>query len=153
MRCIEPARWKTKYRGNLNPFRAGERELVSFADARDFEFRGSNELMIYVLFNLLKNALWSIKSSMRGEVLISTSTSHRHNLLHFTDTAAGIDEDDLPYIFEPFFSTKGRTGGIGVGLTFCQNVLQAFGGDITCRSEKGKYTTFVLKFPHTYTST
>jgi signal transduction histidine kinase len=134
---------------NQYPFRSDERELVRLAESQDFHFRGSNELMVFVLFNLLKNALWAIKSSQRGEILISISSTPRFNLLHFTDTASGIDNDDLPYIFEAFFSTKRHSGGTGVGLSFCQHVLQAFGGDIACRSEKGKYTTFVLKFPHT----
>lgn len=129
------------------PFTPTERELVRYEGNADFQFRGSNDLMIFVLFNLLKNALWAIKSSRRGEIVISTFKSPKSNVLQFTDTASGIDSNDLPYIFEAFFSTKRKAGGTGVGLSFCQHVVQAFGGDIRCNSEKGRYTTFLLEFP------
>jgi signal transduction histidine kinase len=135
------------------PFTATERELVRYEGDADFQFRGSDDLMIFVLFNLLKNSLWAIKSSQKGNITITSFQSHKANVLQFTDTALGIDSNDLPYIFEMFFSTKRRAGGTGVGLSYCQQVLKAFGGEIQCQSEKGKYTTFFLEFPPTSLST
>jgi len=51
----------------------------------------------------------------------------------------------LPKIFTHFSTT--RKGGSGMGLAFCKMVMQEYGGDITCESELGKYTRFILTFP------
>ena len=129
------------------PFSGEERDLIRVELGENFDYRGSGELLIFVLFNLIKNALWAIKAAHRGEIVITTYTSGKRNFLEFTDTALGIDADTLPYIFDEFFSTKQGSGGTGVGLSFCRNVMKAFGGSISCRSENGVYTTFVLEFP------
>ncbi|WP_373990068.1 ATP-binding protein [Duganella sp. BuS-21] len=62
------------------------------------------------------------------------------------DTGVGIPDDILPHVFEPFYST----GGTGMGLTFCHKVITAFGGNIQCESQAGKYTRFALSFPQRF---
>ena len=129
------------------PFSPKERELVTYQDQTDFQFIGSNGLLIFVLFNLFKNALWAIKSSRRGTITISTYRNTRHGILEFHDTAIGIPPDNLPYIFDEFFSTRQSAGGTGVGLSFCRHVIKSFGGTIRCASQEGSHTTFSLEFP------
>jgi signal transduction histidine kinase len=121
------------------PFESTMREKVKLRGTEDFTFFGSDVLLVYVLYNLFKNALHAIKSAGRGEVEIWLSGRQ----LLVTDTGPGIPDDVLPHVFEPFYST----GGTGMGLAFCQKVITAFGGDIQCESEKGKYTRFALSFP------
>lgn len=129
------------------PFTAKERQLITFKSASNFNFIGSGDLLTFVLFNLIKNALWAIKSSKKGNICITTYESPRHYILAFRDTALGIPPDDLPYIFDEFFSTRQDTGGTGVGLSFCRHVIKSFGGNIRCNSEYGVYTEFLLEFP------
>lgn len=130
------------------PFRHHEKTLIHWQAKKsdiDFNFNGSQLLMIHIIFNLLKNAIYYIRAAGKGEIYIWIETGLSFNLLYFKDTGAGIPATILPKIFEQFFSNT--THGTGIGLTFAKNVMQSFGGDISCESEEGKYTEFVLKFP------
>ncbi|RZT05919.1 His Kinase A (phospho-acceptor) domain-containing protein [Duganella sp. CF402] len=122
------------------PFETTMREKVRVRGAEDFTFFGSDVLLVYVLYNLFKNALHAIKAAGRGEVEIRLTGRQ----LMITDTGSGIPDDILPHVFEPFYST----GGTGMGLAFCRKVITAFGGNIQCESQAGKYTRFALSFPY-----
>ena len=130
------------------PFRPGERDLVSAVRIDPtIQFSGSDSLLIFVLFNLLKNAIQAIHSSGKGRIEIGAYRSEGFCVLHFSDSGPGIAPDVLPQIFEPFYSTKAHGRGSGVGLTFCRRVCDAFGGSIACESELGVHTTFTLRLP------
>jgi len=122
------------------PFETSMREKVRVRGSEDFTFFGSDVLLVYVLYNLFKNALHAIKAAGRGEVEIRLTGRQ----LMITDTGSGIPDDVLPHVFEPFYST----GGTGMGLAFCRKVITAFGGNIQCESQAGKYTRFALSFPY-----
>lgn len=122
------------------PFETTMREKVRVRGSEDFTFFGSDVLLMYVLYNLFKNALHAIKAAGRGEVEIRLMGRQ----LMITDTGSGIPDDILPHVFEPFYST----GGTGMGLAFCRKVITAFGGNIQCESQAGKYTRFALSFPY-----
>jgi len=121
------------------PFETAMRGKVQIRGGEDFTFFGSDVLLVYVLYNLFKNALHAIKAAGRGEVEIRL----KGRQLMVTDTGVGIPDDILPHVFEPFYST----GGTGLGLAFCRKVITAFGGHIQCESQAGKYTRFALSFP------
>lgn len=129
------------------PFENAMRDKVVVKSAEDFTFFGSDVLLVYVLYNLFKNALHAIKLAGRGEVEIAFFTSGDYKQLSVTDTGSGIPDDVLPHVFEPFYSTRHNGGGTGMGLAFCQRVLTAFGGEIHCESQAGRYTRFSLSFP------
>lgn len=121
------------------PFESTMRDKVRVRGNNDFTFFGSDVLLVYVLYNLFKNALQAIKVAGRGEVEIMLADRK----LMVTDTGAGIPADVLPHVFEPFYST----GGTGMGLAFCQKVITAFGGNIQCESQAGRYTCFLISLP------
>jgi len=62
-----------------------------------------------------------------------------------SDTGSGIPPEQIPRIFDPFYSTK--TGGTGLGLAFTLQVLKEHGGSIQCDSVPGRGTTFVVRLP------
>lgn len=129
------------------PFEPGMRERVKATVEDNFEFYGSDTLLVSVLFNLLKNGIYALKCSHKGEIRISATSIQGRNILTVTDTGSGISKDVLPHIFKTFYSTKHSKEGSGIGLAFCNKVMAAFKGSIKCESVEGEYTTFYLEFP------
>lgn len=128
------------------PFKTGEATLVTL-EGMGFDVFGSELLLNYVIYNLLKNSLDAIGEARKGEILIRMEPGSTHNQLIFRDTGSGIPERMLPRIFEEFYTGKGAGRGTGMGLPFCRRVMGAFGGDIRCRSRDGEYTELQLIFP------
>jgi len=95
---------------------------------------------------LLVNASEAI--TQNGEVIMSTANpDEQHIRIDFTDNGIGISEASLPHIFEPFFSTKEKTSGIGLGLSITHGIIKSHNGKISVRSEKGKGTTVSITLP------
>jgi PAS domain S-box-containing protein len=126
------------------PFRQDERKMIHWQTG-DFHFHGDDMLMIHVIFNLIKNALHYVKAANKGNIEIWCDEDKKFNILYFKDTGQGIAPDILPHIFERFYTRTKH--GTGVGLAFCQLVMQSMGGDIVCDSVQGEYTQFTLYFP------
>jgi len=63
------------------------------------------------------------------------------------DTGGGIAPEALPHIFEPFFSTKERAKGTGLGLASVYGIVTQFGGTITATSEAGRGAAFTILLP------
>jgi two-component system NtrC family sensor kinase len=83
-----------------------------------------------------------------GEILVRTlNPNDNHVTVEFTDNGVGIAKEDIPHIFEPFFSTKEKTTGIGLGLSIVHGIVQSHKGKIEVKSERGKETTFAITFP------
>ena len=119
-----------------------DRNLVSYDLSEDFVFRGDENMMIFVIYNLLKNAL-----HYKAKIEIRTEVKSDGNYLYFKDYGPGIDKDKLELIFESFF-TSGKKDGTGLGLPFCKRIMTAFDGEIICKSEVEKGTEFEMKFPN-----
>jgi two-component system sensor histidine kinase BaeS len=67
------------------------------------------------------------------------------------DNGQGIPSEDLPYIFERFYradkSRNRSTGGLGLGLTITEAIVEAHKGNITVSSELNKGTKFIVTIP------
>ena len=129
------------------PFDEFQKELVQFNASRDFKANLSKEVFIMVIFNLLKNALYYLKSEGKGDIKIYLKPGKKYNKVIFIDTAKGISKQNLQKIFDPFYSNKRNAQGHGLGLSFCKQVMQEHNGDITCRSKEGEFTEFTLSLP------
>jgi signal transduction histidine kinase len=127
------------------PFKTGEREKLKLRLEDNFSFLGVESLCIYVLFNLLKNAYYSLQSAQKGDISITLRRGERENYLIFRDTGLGIDEKIVGRIFDGFFTTK--HDGTGAGLAFCKRTIESFGGQIGCRSQLGAYAEFTIVLP------
>ncbi|NTW51673.1 MAG: response regulator [Chlorobiaceae bacterium] len=123
-----------------------ERRMIHFKSSQDFMFRGDENSYVLVLYNLLVNALHFLQETPDGRIDIRMEKSETNNMLYVRDNGPGIPPENITKIFDPFF-TFGKKGGTGLGLAFCKRIMRSFGGDITCNSEKGKFTEFVLSFP------
>ena len=101
--------------------------------------------MSQVLINLAMNAIDAMRAN--GGTLRISVREDAHHCAHFTiaDNGEGIPESDLPYIFEPHFSTKNT--GSGLGLSVVWQIVVSHGGNISVDSERGKGTTFQVSIP------
>lgn len=127
-----------------------ERALLIWNRDADFCFHGTELLMVHVLFNLMKNALYHINKAGKGNIVIRLNLSPQGNKLIFRDTGSGIAPEVLPHIFTRFYSRSSENEkniGAGVGLAFCKSVMSSLGGTIDCESQLGEYTEFTLIFP------
>jgi signal transduction histidine kinase len=72
-------------------------------------------------------------------------------VVQIADSGVGIPQDELPFIFEPFYRVdKSRTkdtGGYGLGLSLCKTIMEAHGGRIEIESTSSVGTTVTLVFP------
>ncbi|MEL6859159.1 MAG: ATP-binding protein [Pseudomonadota bacterium] len=105
-----------------------------------------------IISNLVNNAL---KFTEQGGVLIRLEAETRAQgacglTLNVIDTGIGIPEDKIDHIFESFSqadqSTTRKFGGTGLGLTVCQRLVTAMGGEISVTSELGKGSVFSVTF-------
>jgi len=80
-----------------------------------------------------------------GEIIIRTLNPDEETIkLEITDNGIGISAEDIPHIFEPFFSTKQKASGIGLGLAIVHGIIQSHNGKIQVKSEPGHGTTFSI---------
>jgi two-component system NtrC family sensor kinase len=94
--------------------------------------------------NLLRNGREAMPGG--GTVTVATRLAAEGELEAVVrDTGAGIPEDVLPRIFDPFYSTKER--GTGLGLAFALQVAQEHGGSLRCESQPGRGTAFFVRLP------
>ena len=123
-----------------------EKKMITLKAGDDFIFLGEKDNYTLVLYNLMVNALEFLRSIPDGHLSIRLEKGDTVNRVFIRDNGPGISPKILDRIFQPFF-TVGKKGGTGLGLAFCKRVMNSFNGDITCNSELGKYTEFVLQFP------
>lgn len=103
-----------------------------------------------VLVNLLANAAKYTPSG--GRVAVTAKTDGDHVVIHVRDNGVGIPPDFLPVLFEPFTQkreTLDRSeGGLGLGLSIVQGIVQAHGGTIEARSAGvGQGSEFIVRLP------
>jgi two-component system CAI-1 autoinducer sensor kinase/phosphatase CqsS len=103
-----------------------------------------------VLDNLIKNALRSLMAAdskyPSGALRIEVRQAQGRGRIIVADEGMGIDAALLPQIFKPFFSSNRGTGH-GLGLAFCQQVVQSAGGNIHVKSEFAVGAVFTIELP------
>ncbi|MFV1951369.1 MAG: sensor histidine kinase [Nitrospinota bacterium] len=111
--------------------------------------------MEQVAINLLLNSADAMIENRGGSMVVSSElTNHipedrfgndgRQVRLTFSDTGAGIREEDVPRIFDPFFTTKEPGKGTGLGLSICHRIIEDMGGRISVSAKKGEGTSFEI---------
>ncbi len=95
-----------------------------------------------VLLNLLLNALAAMPDG--GTLVVDLAAQGRFLDMAVSDTGEGIRTEDLPRIYDPYFTSK--PAGTGLGLAVVQKIMDAHGGRIFVESTRGAGTTVTLRF-------
>jgi two-component system CAI-1 autoinducer sensor kinase/phosphatase CqsS len=127
-----------------------QRDCVEVLVHEDFTFRSSATQFSQVLDNLIKNAMHSLMAADSkyppGALRIEVGRAEGQGRIIVADEGMGIDATLLPQIFKPFFSSNRGTGH-GLGLAFCQQVIQSAGGSIHVKSESAVGAIFTIELP------
>ena len=116
----------------------------------DLHLEGIPGLLNQVLNNLVMNAVQHAfeDAAHQGKIVIDAVAEDGHVRIVFADDGIGMTADQLARIFEPFFTTKRGSGGSGLGLYICYEIITVrLGGTIYCESEPGAGCRFVIDFP------
>ena len=108
---------------------------------------GDEEYISECFFNILKNSVEAMQNNIEKKIDIIIRNEKNMVYIEFTDNGRGIEKSDLKYIFNDFYTTKSRTKGSGIGLSFSKKVIESHNGYITVNSKPGKYTSTKIVLP------
>jgi two-component system OmpR family sensor kinase len=136
---------------------AGERQIELRLDALpDMVAYGDEHLLARVFENLLRNAVQYNRDGGRVEVSghfddAAGEWTTGFAVVEIRDTGNGIPEADRDRIFERFYRTdesrSRRTGGVGLGLSICREVVTLFGGSVRVLASSPEGSTFEVRLP------
>lgn len=118
-------------------------QIIEHISGQDFRFSGDKVKIKIALRNILTNAIEAIHK--KGVINISLSRQNEKLKLVIKDTGAGIGQDMVKRIFEPYFSTKDV--GTGLGLPIAKKIIEDHGGAIEAFSQENKETTITILLP------
>jgi len=123
--------------------KAAKIRLATQWDERVPEFLLDHLRIHQVFLNIIKNAIHAMPKG--GSLRIGTELKGKLCLIHFHDTGVGISDQDLPKIFDAYYTT--REGGSGLGLMIVYQIVREHGGRIEVSSKLGKGTRFTVILP------
>ena len=107
------------------------------------------KLIVQMLVNLLDNA---VRHTPPGnEIKVCVEKRDGKAVFSVLDRGEGIREEDLPHLFERFYTTRGKSAdaarGVGLGLSICDAIARAHGGSIRAQSREGGGAIFTFELP------
>ncbi len=100
-----------------------------------------------ILVNLLRNGADAAAASDDGRVRLEANVEEGEIVLRISDNGPGIPEDLRLRIFDPFFSTKANSGGMGLGLAISIRLAEDLGGNLTARANAPAGALFEFRLP------
>ena len=107
--------------------------------------KGNLTELSQVFINLLMNASQAIEKN--GHITISTEVQDNVVAIKVTDNGCGIAKENLPNLFQPFFTTKEVGAGTGLGLAISHGIIENHKGSISVQSAEGEGTAFTIVLP------
>ena len=120
-------------------------ERVRFETAGDVILHVDSSLMSLALMNIIRNAIQATDGVDDGQVTVLASMPGGKPLITVTNNGPEIPQAIIEQIFMPFYSTKKKQSGSGIGLALSRQIMQLHEGTLTCSSHY-PYTTFTFQF-------
>jgi len=108
---------------------------------------GNNNQLRQVLLNLMMNAGQAMAESSTKRVTVSTVADGDFAKVLVADTGPGMTAEVMQSLFKPFFTTKRRGLGTGLGLSVSRSIIEAHKGTLTAQSTQGQGATFIVRLP------
>jgi signal transduction histidine kinase len=111
---------------------------------------GSKTQVTHVFMNLLINsvrAIRKVRTERKPEIRVSSEPGNGIIRIRVWDNGIGIREEDLPKVFDPFFTTQDVGQGIGLGLSICHTIIKNHGGTLQINSKEGEWTEVLFDLP------
>ena len=110
-----------------------------------------------VILNLINNAFYAVdekkKQNLNGyEPTVSVSTKKEKDKVEIKvkDNGNGIPQKVLDKIFQPFFTTKPKGQGTGLGLSLSYDIVKAHGGELKVETKEGEGSEFIIELPNQF---
>ncbi len=124
-----------------------QRVLVSFHAPVEFQQVPVDGDLYHVFVNIIKNALQAMPHG--GKLKVDGLVGAQDYAIHFQDNGAGLTPEELGQIFQPFYSTKDGTQGLGLGLPICRKILERYAGQLIVESQPDQGTRVTILLPKT----
>ena len=120
-------------------------DRVRFETAGDVILHVDSSLLSLALMNIIRNAIQATDGVEDGQVTVLASMPGGKPLITVTNNGPEIPQAIIEQIFMPFYSTKKKQSGSGIGLALSRQIMQLHEGTLTCSSHY-PYTTFTFQF-------
>lgn len=116
-------------------------------DATHARINGDRVQLQQVIINLVMNACQAMGNPCQDvrSLKLRTWVERNEVMIEVSDSGTGIDEADLPSLFNPFYTTKAE--GLGMGLSICRSIIEFHDGRIWAANNQGQGATFMFALP------
>ncbi|MFP4213239.1 MAG: ATP-binding protein [Desulfohalobiaceae bacterium] len=108
---------------------------------------GDGEKLKQVFMNLISNACEAMQSHGQGELKVQTRQVNNKVQISFQDTGVGVEQEESEKVFDPFFSTKQESKGVGLGLSVAYGIVHQHCGRLEFASQPGQGTAVTVTLP------
>ena len=122
-------------------------KLEKIFDSKDITIKCNPQKIQQMMISILINAIESMTGKSEGKITIRLTKENDRAIIRISDCGSGISEKDLPYIFEPFYTTKEMSRGTGLGLSIVYGIVNQHKGKIIVEETSIKGTTFKISLP------
>lgn len=122
-------------------------KLEKLFDAKDLTIKCNPQKIQQMMISILINAIESMSGREDGKITIRLTKENNKAIIRISDCGMGISDKDMPYIFEPFYTTKEMSRGTGLGLSIVYGIVNQHKGKIEVEETSVKGTTFKISLP------
>ncbi len=116
------------------------------SDPQTKEVRIDTDRIRQVLLNLYLNAIEAMESGGALSVELRQDDDTGRFRIIVSDSGTGIKHEDLPHLFDPYFTTK--PSGTGLGLAIVHKIIESHGGEVSVESRYGEGATVTIRLPY-----
>ena len=132
---------------NSNLIKINRIEIIEEFDQDLPLMDGSEDQIRQVIMNLISNAVESMRTTSEKKLTVKTCTTEEGIGMEIADTGTGIPNEVMSNIFEPFYTTKKKGKGVGLGLSVVYGIINEHKGKIYVDSTPEKGTCFSINLP------